>query len=182
MEDSQKQKIEADTLKDMSNTGTRQDDDFETRDYESNLSKKIYSLIEKSKKLTVIEIANYFNKEPSRVKGILNKLVNSGDVCKHDSGKSVTYSKSIISHTSISRNKLHKPLTEDDIDLNDPEMRKYLNKKPLPDLPEFTNGNENNCGSDHEDPNDDNETNLVDKTDSEFDLDGFMSEEEGSNS
>lgn len=53
---------------------------------------EVYTFIKEHGNVTVMEIANHFDKIPSNVKKIINRLVEFGDVCRHDSGDRVTYS------------------------------------------------------------------------------------------
>ncbi len=74
----------ADTSKEDQDTDIIQETDFKATDYETNIRKVIFAYVEKHANVAVSEIAHFFDKEPVQVKGILSKLVETGDVCKHD--------------------------------------------------------------------------------------------------
>ncbi|MBS1257599.1 MAG: hypothetical protein MAG551_00643 [Candidatus Scalindua arabica] len=95
MKDSKTRRSRAGTSKEDQDIDTIQETDFKATDYETNIRKVIYAYVEKHANVTVSEIAHFFDKEPDHVKGILSKLIESGDICKHepaDSSDNATYS------------------------------------------------------------------------------------------
>ncbi|MFQ5686899.1 MAG: hypothetical protein ACE5GV_09600, partial [Candidatus Scalindua sp.] len=145
----------------------------------------IYKYIKECKNVTLNRISslvvNHLDVKEEYVEKILNGLIDLGFIYKYDIGDKIFYSTKDITN-KIKLEKAQKPSTEDDIDINDPEINKFLNKKPLPDIPEKvdTNGTENNVELHSGEP-DDIENNLPNEDESDFDLDKYMSEEGDSN-
>lgn len=166
-------------------------------EYDANYA--TYNFIKRHGDVTLNDIISCLSKdylviEQDYVVKILSDLIFLGFIHKHDFGSKVFYSINKINqkynfNTNISneisnadkkQDKTQKPLPEDNInDIDDLEIRKYLNKKVLPDLPKKIDINNTECddNDEHEDLSDNTNASLSEKDETTFDIDKFMSDE-----
>jgi hypothetical protein len=164
-ENTQKQILETKTSNSDSAPGT-------LKDIETILHKVLYYHIKKYVSVTIIDLANSFSIKLTDVESILNQMVKSGFINRIDSENKVYYSANNTAfETSASQDKPQKPLAEDGSDLNEPELKGYLNKKPLSALPDH-----NYNAEEDERLSDDVRTTLHNEAD--FELDEYMSDDE----